>query len=249
MMNPAEFAHIAEAEERFWWYEGMREIMFGLLDPYAKSRQFERVLEAGCGTGHFARVLARRYGWKIFPVDLAREGLAYARGAGQTRLAQANVAALPYRDGSFDLVSCMDVVVHFPEGEEDRPLRELARVLKTAGILVLRVSALPGLRSRHSEYVLERQRFTRRRLIRAIEQAGVRVLRCSYANSLLAPIAFVKFRLWEPLTRQPPGSGVAPGPEWQNKLLALPLRLEARWLGAGLNFPLGQSLILIGEKA
>ena len=45
--------------------------------------------------------------------------------------------------------------------------------------------------------------------------AGIRVLRCTYANSLLLPVALAKFRLWEPLMRQAPaerrgaGSAVA----------------------------------------
>ena len=35
---------------------------------------------------------------------------------------------------------------------------------------------------------------------------------------------------------------------WLDNLLYMPLALEAEWLGAGLNFPLGQSLLLIAEK-
>ena len=57
MMNPAEFANIAKAENDFWWYRGMRQIMYGLLDPVARDRKFGRVLEAGCGTGFLLRRL------------------------------------------------------------------------------------------------------------------------------------------------------------------------------------------------
>ena len=32
MMNPAEFANIAQSEGDFWWYRGMREILFRMLD-------------------------------------------------------------------------------------------------------------------------------------------------------------------------------------------------------------------------
>jgi hypothetical protein len=30
-----------------------------------------------------------------------------------------------FRDGAFDVVTSMDVLVHFPRGEEQRPLMEL----------------------------------------------------------------------------------------------------------------------------
>ena len=33
-MNPAEFANIAKSEKHFWWYRGMRTILFRLVDPY-----------------------------------------------------------------------------------------------------------------------------------------------------------------------------------------------------------------------
>jgi hypothetical protein len=104
------------------------------------------------------------------------------------------------------------------------------------------------LRSRHGEFAHERQRFTRRRLMGLFAGAGIRVLRCSYSNSLLMPIALLKFRLWEPLLRKPAESGVQMVAPWLDRLLYAPLAMEAAWLGAGHNLPAGQSLVLIGEK-
>jgi hypothetical protein len=110
------------------------------------------------------------------------------------------------------------------------------------------VSALDILRSRHSQFAFERQRFTRRRLARLVESNGFRVLRSTYANSLLMPVALAKFRLWEPLLRRPPASGIEGVPGWLDKLLYLPLACEAECIGAGFELPLGQSLILVGER-
>ena len=247
MMNPAEFANIAESEANFWWYRGMREIMFGFLDPLARRRTFGPVLEAGCGTGHFARELERRYRWRMYSLDLGMEGLRYASEYGLERLAQADIRRLPYRDQSFDAVVSMDVIVHLPRGEEAQPLAEFARVLRPGGLLALRVSALDILRSRHSGHAMERQRFTRRRLIDAVRAQGFVVERVTYANSLLMPVALAKFRLWEPLTGQAADSGVKPVAPWLDGLLHAPLAAEARWIGAGLGFPVGQSLILLAN--
>jgi hypothetical protein len=115
-------------------------------------------------------------------------------------------------------------------------------------MLILRVSALDVLTSRHSQFAHEKQRFTRSRLIEAVRRHGVEVIRCTYANSLLMPVALAKFRVWEPLTRQPPASGVEPVSPWLNTLLRAPLEIEAKWIGAGFNFPAGQSLYLVGRK-
>lgn len=248
MMNPAEFANIAETEETFWWYRGMRDVMFRLFDPLFAARRFRRILEAGCGTGHFAHVLEERYHQPILGLDLAREGLQFARGFGLTRLVQGNLAALPFADSSFDFVLSMDVVVHFPKGADRTAFAEMARVLEPGGVLAVRVSALDVLRGNHSRFVMERQRFTRSRLVETVRQAGLDVVRCTYANSLLLPVAFLKFRVVEPLLGGEPESGVRPVSGWLNRLLEIPLRREAAWIGSGRNLPLGQSLILLAKK-
>ena len=248
MMNPAEFANIARSEQTFWWYRGMRRILFRLLDPIAAQRRFDRVLEAGCGTGYLSKLLAGRYGWRLFPVDLGWEGLRYAQQMDIARPVQCDIATLPFPSGSFDLLLSMDVIVHFPRGEESQPAAEFARVLVPGGLLIIRVSALDILRSRHSEFAHERQRFTRARLGRLLEDHGFAVRRCTYLNSLLLPVALAKFKVWEPLTGAPPRSGVEPVAPWLDRLLYAPLAAEAALVGAGVNLPLGQSLIAIAER-
>lgn len=247
-MNPAEFSNIARVEQDFWWYRGQRRILFRMLDPLRKQHEIHKVLEAGCGTGYDALTLQRRYAWTVFPLDLELAGLRYGQARGLERLSQGDIAALPFRSETFDLVLSLDVIVHFPQGEEDHPVSEFSRVLTPGGLLVMRVSALDILRSRHSQFTCERQRFTSGRLKRLVSRHGIRVHRCTYANTLLLPAALAKFRVWEPVTKQPPQSGVRPVSGWLNRLLELPLAAESGWIGTGLNLPVGQSLILIGEK-
>jgi len=247
-MNPAELTNMARAEREHWWYRGMRSILHRVLSPHLADRRIREVLEAGCGTGFTAAWLHRRYGWNLFPVDLESTALRFVRNFALPNATQADIGGLPFQDASFDLVFCLDVLVHLPRQDETKALREFFRVLRRGGLLVLRVAAFDILRSRHSEFVGEKQRFTRGQLLRTVAQSGFRVRHCTYANSLLLPVAITKFRLWEPWLRQPPASGVAPVPAWLNRLLYAALASEAKWLGCGRSLPLGQSLILVGEK-
>jgi SAM-dependent methyltransferase len=248
LMNPAEFANIRQSEENFWWYRGMRAILFRMLEPYLEGRAIGLALEAGCGTGYLSHLLQRERGWPIVPLDFSGDGLYYARKLGVSNPVQGDIRCLPFHDGAFDLLISMDVIAHLPPGEEHLAAREMSRVVRRGGLVVVRTSALDILRSRHGAFAFERQRFTRRRLMGLFAGAGIRVLRCTYANSLLMPIALLKFRLWEPLLRRPPQSGVQPVAPWLDRLLFAPLAMEARWLGLGGTFPAGQSLMLIGEK-
>jgi SAM-dependent methyltransferase len=247
-MNPAEFANIAGCERDFWWYRGMRGVFLRFLDPCLRGRAAGRVLEAGCGTGYFTHLLEGERGWPMVAADISWEGLSRARRMGVERPVQADICCLPFGPASFDLVLSVDVLPHLPPGAEREAVAEFARVLAPGGLVAIRAAALNVLRSRHSAFAMERQRFTRRRLVEVAEGAGFRVLRCTYVNSLLLPVALAKFRIWEPLLRRPAASGLRPVPAWLNRLLYMPLAIESRWVGAGGGFPAGQSLLLVGEK-
>lgn len=247
-MNPAEFGNIAALEQHFWWFRGMRRILWALLDPLSGNFRGQRWLEAGCGTGHMSACFESRYGCRVVPLDLDAVGLRYAHSAGRHNLIQADIRSLPLAAGQFNAVVSLDVIVHLQRGEELAALQEFARVLVSDGLLVIRAAALDMLHSHHSVFVHERQRFTRRRLTEGLRQAGFRVLRATYVNSLLMPVALAKFRLWEPFTRQPIASGVASPPPWLNQALEWPLLTEAGWLAAGGNLPVGQSVIAIARK-
>ena len=194
-MNPAEFANIRQSEEDFWWYRGMRSILFRMLEPHLAGRRMGRALEAGCGTGYLTHLLQRERGWPVVPLDFSGDGLHHARELGVGNPVQGDIRCLPFGEGAFDLVLSLDVLAHLPRGEELRAARELVRVARRGGLVVVRTSALDILRSRHGEFAFERQRFTRRRLMELFAGSGIRVLRCTYLNTLLMPIA-CSFRLW-----------------------------------------------------
>ncbi len=167
----------------------------------------------------------------MFPVDLSWEGLNFARSMEVGRLTQADIARLPPESDLFDAVVSMDVIVHFPRGEEQRAFKELTRVLNPGGPLAVRVSALEILRSGHLEFAHERQRFTRSRLLSSVRDCGTEVERCAYANLLLMPVAFAKFRMWEPLSASQPANGVTPVSPLLDRFLFSALKLEAEWIG------------------
>jgi SAM-dependent methyltransferase len=248
-MNPAEFRSLESSEAALWWFRGMKKILFGLLDGLLPAGGGTLVLEAGSGTGYMSGQLLGRFGWRMVPAEIAWQGLSLTPRRDGLMPVQADIRSCPFAAGVFDAVLSLDVIIHLTRGQESLPLAEFARVLKPGGLLVLRVSALDVLRSRHSEFCHERQRFTRRRLRQIVETCGLRVHRCSYANSLLLPVALARFRLWEPLMNSPVASGTRPLPRWLDWLLYQPLALESALLGRGWDLPLGQSLILVAAKA
>jgi len=99
------------------------------------------VLEAGCGAGFLTVDLARR-GFQVTAVDAAPEMLEVAGGTlarngldAAVKLGQADVHALEFPEGSFDLVVALGVIpwLHSPAVA----LAELSRVLTPGGRLVV----------------------------------------------------------------------------------------------------------------
>jgi SAM-dependent methyltransferase len=251
-MTPEELHNIYRAESGFWWYAGMRAITQALLDPVLGtlvSDGASRGLEAGCGTGFNALELENRFGLRMYGVDVAPLAVRYCRARNFARSAVASVMELPFGDNRFDVVTSIDVLPVLPPGGDDRALAEFARVLRPGGWLVLRVAAFQSLRSRHSQYVAERHRYRAGELLQKLSAARLQAVRWTYANALLSPVAFLKFRVWETLRREPPGSGVAAVlPPWLNGLLLSLLRLEAALIRAGVRFVFGQSLMIVARK-
>ncbi len=88
-----------------------------------------RILDVGCGTSRILRDLPGAVG-----LDVAINRLRYMRRYALP-LVQGSIVALPFRDGSFDTIVCSGVIEHVRAGEE--PFRELSRVLRPGGRLVL----------------------------------------------------------------------------------------------------------------
>ncbi|MFG3498844.1 class I SAM-dependent methyltransferase [Streptomyces sp. NPDC047928] len=98
------------------------------------------VLDAGCGTGRALPALRAAVGptGTVMGLDLTPEMLAAAVRAGRNRsgsLVAGDVARLPLRDRALDAVFAAGLLSHLARPAED--LRELARVVRTGGLLAL----------------------------------------------------------------------------------------------------------------
>src|SRR6187399_1936818 len=90
----------------------------------------------------------------------------------------ASALAPPFRDGSFDVVTALDVVEHCEP--EARAISELLRVLRPEGRLLLAVPAYQWAWTQFDVDAGHHRRYTRKRLVRAVEAAGATVERATY---------------------------------------------------------------------
>lgn len=108
--------------------------------PWALSRAGlepgSRVLDAGCGASIFPIYLGER-GHAVSAVDLhLPEGLADHHGV-PVDYVNAGITELPFADASFDAVFCISVVEHMGHEGTIAALRELRRVARPGGRLMI----------------------------------------------------------------------------------------------------------------
>lgn len=108
---------------------------FSNLISLIKPLKIESILDAGCGEGFTMNKLKENgIGKRIEGIEYANEAIALSKKLYPNLvIKQASIYDLPYKDSSFDLVICTEVLEHLDEPE--KAVREMLRVTKKYLIL------------------------------------------------------------------------------------------------------------------
>jgi ubiquinone/menaquinone biosynthesis C-methylase UbiE len=185
-MSTAEIDIMRSVEDDLWWYDGLRGHVVALLE--AEGEQFN-LLDAGCGTGGMlARVRERFPHASLTGIDYSERAVELTRGrAIGAELFHGSVNALPFDDEQFDIVLSLDVLV---VGGVDpvEAMREMHRVLRPGGKLLINLAAFDFLRGSHDAAANVVRRYNRVRLADLFGESGFASYRTSYWNMTLLPV-------------------------------------------------------------
>jgi SAM-dependent methyltransferase len=236
----------AKAEDRHFWFKGLRRSAKVMLDAELKGRRLHRIIDCGSGTGRNLDWL-RHYGTAV-GVERSPSGLAVA-AAHHRPVVRASVAALPIASASVDLATSFDVLYCLPDEVEPVALAEMVRVLRPGGLALFNVAALDVLHGSHSALTMEVRRYTRSRLRTRLEAAGLRVERMSYTNCSTFPmtLAVRAFDRWSGRAAKASDADLQVPATPVNSLLDMALSGEARIMRY-MNLPIGTSLLCLARK-
>ena len=132
-------------EKRLMEYAERKEQADPILETL-KSRKAQTVCDAGCGCGAYVRRLAQQ-GFTVKGFDVSGRAVEIAEDllekSGLTaELRAASVLKTGYPDNEFDAVVCRDVLDHIPKEEAKQAVRELCRITKPGGIILLTLDGL-----------------------------------------------------------------------------------------------------------
>jgi ubiquinone/menaquinone biosynthesis C-methylase UbiE len=138
-------------------YRALKEVIGAQL----KNISYSNVLDVGCGTGLFGDCFSSEY----TGIDINQE---YIKKAGTKRggvYLVADATRLPFETGTFDLVFTLGVLHHLDVQNQDNMLKEMWRVCKAGGHILIMDGLVPSNRLNVIGYVLaklDRGRFKTR---------------------------------------------------------------------------------------
>jgi SAM-dependent methyltransferase len=241
------YAEYREVEDRHWWFIGRRAILLALIAqnipaPVAGTR---RLLDIGCGTGTMLGHLAR-FG-EVQGIDSDAEAVQYCKERGFKNVQQWAEPPFPFEDGSFDVVSALDVIEH---ADDDLGLlAEMRRLLRSGGLAVVTVPAYRFLWGPHDDINLHKRRYTAPELRRRLDSAGLKIVRLTYFNTMFFP-AIAGLRLARKLRGGPPqpkSDFTLTKPGTANNILGRLFAVEAPVLKR-VNLPFGVSILALAVK-
>jgi SAM-dependent methyltransferase len=227
-----------------WFPCGRRKILRTLIDRFAHKPR--RIADIGCGTGANLEAFA-----EIAPVtgvDFSVQAIRYCRQRGFLATAVAAMPNLPFGE-SFDLVCAIDVIEHIED--DARAVRELLRICRPGGVLLVTVPAYQWLWSDHDDANQHKRRYTRAQLRRLFSSLPVDILKLTHFNLFLSgPIILLRLlRKLRPRLRRAytPRLDLAETPKLLNQILLSILAAE-RFLLAHVDFAAGISIACVVRK-
>ena len=241
-MRSNEYATMFRVEETHWWYNALQQLIFQTLEAELPDWREREILDAGCGTGAILKRLGNPE--KNVGIDLAPEALAFCRERGLNNVRQADICALPFADASFDAVICSSVLYHLWVGDVEGALREMHRVLRLGGVLLINVPAFRFLHSPHDEAVMTARRFRKAEVRELLRKQNFKIRRLTYWTTFLFPFAVAARTL----------GGSKMGRDFETaenssaqRLFSKIMKLELRILRSN-SLPFGVALFAVGKK-
>ncbi|MFH1957700.1 MAG: glycosyltransferase [bacterium] len=242
-MSPGEYRYMYEMENHHWWFVSRRRMVVRLIESLKIPAP--AILDAGSGTGGNLTAF-NRFG-KTTGIDISEQAVSFCRMRGLKNVICSPVEKIPYADGAFDVITCLDLLEHTSNPVE--VLLELKRVLKEDGRIIVTVPAFRFLWSQHDEALGHLRRYEKASLSRDIGEAGLTIEKMGYFFFLsffaVAPVRWLrKFLVRQ---RKFHSDTTTLPPEFLNIFLKFLFRCEMKIL-KNFNFPFGTTLYAVVSK-
>jgi SAM-dependent methyltransferase len=241
-MDAEAYKEMIELQEEHWWFVARRDVIKSFIKMQMLQVSTDKVLEIGCGVGGNVALLSQSGHYR--GIDMHKPAIDYcSEKYPQFEFQCTRVEDIPqeFNSNKFDSIYILDVLEHIDD--QVAILNSAQNYLTQSGKILVTVPAFEFLWSPHDEFVHHVRRYTKAGLKRGLVDAGYKVDRISYFNSILFPLALTQ-RLGMRLLNRKLSTHLSTPPAMVNWLFKVIFTQEA-WILKRTNLPVGLSIIAV----
>lgn len=233
-------------EREHWWFQVRNEILKNLVRDFS-GKQSLKILNVGVATGYTTEML-QEFG-DLTSVEYDKDCYDYLQSFLPGKIVNASITELPFSDNEFDIVCAFDVLEHVQEDRE--AVRELNRVCKKNGTIIVSVPAYRFLWSEHDIINHHVTRYTEKELLNLFSRN--KIVYSSYFNFFLfIPIALVRvvktLMFGKPKVELAKSDFKSVEPTIISRILKFIFSCEKLFINRRISLPFGVSIILVAAK-
>jgi len=243
-LQDKEIIQLSEFEDDYWWNKGRREILCDLIYEQINNAKNLEILDVGCGPGGTSTAFLQ-FG-NVTGTDFSSLALKFAKNKGLTNVVRSSSTSIPFRSEKFDIITVLDVIEHVQDDKS--VLKEIWRLLKPNGLIVVTVPAFQFLWSQHDVASSHVRRYNKATITKVLKDSQFKIIRSSYFVSFLFPFVatyrlLTKYRIKKENTK----GDLVKFPQPINNFFEKIMLLEKKLLKKT-NLPFGLSIVCIAKK-
>ncbi len=246
-MNAEEQIKYSQLSNSYWWLAGKYILVARFLKKtlnklYIKyKKESLKILDVGCVPVNLSNYLSNV--GETFGMDVSLPTLRLCQKK-YSNLINGKADELPVREGSFDVVILLDVLEHI--ADDAKCMKEIYRILKPGGIVLLTVPAHKILWGRHDEIYMHYRRYSLGGIRKVVKEAGFTVKKLIAIEAIFF-IPILLLRKFKNIFNYSKSDDLIKVPHWLNSILTVIIVLEGQ-ISYSINNPLGVSIVCIARK-
>lgn len=242
-MNINMYRIFFEIQKKHWWFVTKKVIVLDTIDRHLGKNGNIKVLDIGCGSGLMLNSLEEL--GETFGMDMSDEAISFSQEIFNGKVGRGTLPdQIPYEENTFDLITALDVIEHVDQDIDS--LKSIRSRLVSDGKAVITVPAYMFLWSAFDDLNEHKRRYTLAELNKKLVQAGFKVEKITYFNTLLFPVVFV-VRMLNNLLKRDGASDVDMPSLPLNFVLKKIFGIE-KYLLRYVNLPFGVSVLAVVKK-
>jgi len=241
-MQASQYQDMFANENTHWWFVAKRSFARTFIKEIGLDKK-SKILDLGCGTGGMTSFLGQ-FG-QVIGVEQNDEAVGFCKQR-QLKVIRSSINKIPVSEKIFDLITIFDVLYH--KGvREGLVLKEVNRLMKDKGYLLVTDCALPFFWSLHDEQMMAKKRFKKKELENLLLHNNFEIIRSTYIYFATFPL-FALQRIILKVFKPSQVRTVNKVNSVLNWMLSLLVKTDLFLLEKNISLPIGSSLMILARR-